>query len=401
MSELPQPPKDETILDEAKNLLVQGKRNMALGDHQSATDCLEQSCQLFDAYYGIGKRECADAYLEYGTALVALANLEAGSGTDKLMKKAGIEEEEEEEDEEEGEDEEAEEEEGDGEGQKENGKTNEEQKPQENGDSKMEHDGAQNGTTKDEPKSPHFCPPTSEPPISLPVLDFGTSEPVAGTSNGVEKKDGGDEDGEEVDNEEASTIEVAWEVLCLARGVFMKDESLEGRMKLAETLQKLGEISIEWDNNDNAASILEECLNIRKAILPPEDRLIALTFYNLGLAHSFRSDTGKANENFQNAITVIEKRISSLTDLLAKAKDNQDTVAVGAYEQEINELKELLPDMTMRLDDSKEDDETKSTEVIKRTREEMQLEDEEAKKVCSDKSKPVDDISHLVKRKAT
>lgn len=377
MSELPL--KDETVLEDAKNLLVQGKRNMALGDHQSATDCLEQSCQLFDAYYGIGKRECADAYLEYGTALVALANLEAGSGTDKLMKKAGIEEDGEDDGEDDAEGEEGEDEEGDEDG-NEDGENAEEEKV-ESGDSKMEHDATVNGTNGNQQ--------------SEPVA--GTSEPVAGTSNG-DKKD--DEDDDEAEDEEASTIEVAWEVLCLARGVFMKDESLEGRMKLAETLQKLGEISIEWDNNDNAASILEECLNIRTAILSPDDRLIALTYYNLGLAHSFRSDTEKANENFQKAITVIEERISSLTDLLAKVKEAEDTVAVGAYQKEINELKELLPDMTMRLDDSKEDD-TKSTEVIKRTREEMQQEDEEAKKMCSDKSKPVDDITHLVKRKAT
>lgn len=378
MSEEVQQQKDETVLEEARELLVQGKRHMALGDHQSATDCLEQSCQLFDAYYGIGKRECADAYLEYGTALVALANLEAGSGTDKLMKKAGIEEEEEEED---GEDEEEGEE---GEGDEEAGDEGDGE-TRENGDSKMENDTHENGTNG-----------VKETHEEQPEPVAGTSEPVAGTSNGTGKA----EEDEDAENEEASTIEVAWEVLCLARGVFMKDESLEGRMKLAETLQKLGEISIEWDNNDNAASILEECLKIRSAILQPDDRLIALTYYNLGLAHSFRSDTQKANENFQNAINVIEKRISSLTELLGKAKESQDTVAVGAYQQEINELKELLPDMTMRLDDSKEDD-TKSNEVIKRTREEMQLEDEEAKKVCSDKSKPVDDITHLVKRKAT
>lgn len=222
---------------------------------------------------------------------------------------------------------------------------------------------------------------------------------MPGTSSGKAAFGGAGDDDEDVENEEATVIEIAWEVLCLAKRLFMTDESMEGRLKLAETLQKIGEISIEWDNNDNAVSILEECLNIRKAILPPEDRLIALTYYNLGLAHSFKSETQSANESFQNAINVIEKRIGSLSEDLEKAKQNQDTVAISTYQKEINELKELLPDMTMRLDDSKEDS-IKSTEVLKRTREEMQLEDEEAKKACSDKSKPVDDISHLVKRKA-
>lgn len=386
---------DETILDEAKSLLVQGKRFMALEDYQSATDLLEQSCQLFDAYYGVAKRECADAYLEYGLALVALANLEAGSGTDKIMKKAGIEEDEEEEEEEEeqGSDEEEEDEEqegvgGDGEEAKQNGENDKNKEKVENG--KVEENGKEKVDNKEASNE------------EVP-MEQQQEEPTPGTSNGrteLNNVDGDKNSDDDVENEEATTIEVAWEVLCLAKRLFMTDESLEGRLKLAETLQKIGEISIEWDNNDNAVSILEECLKIRSAILQPDDRLIALTYYNLGLAHSFKSDTQSANENFQNAINVIEKRIDSLSNQLEKAKQTQDTVATSTYQKEINELKELLPDMTMRLDDSKEDS-IKCTEVLKRTREEMQLEDEEAKKVCLDTSKPVDDISHLVKRKTT
>lgn len=403
---------NETVLEEAKNLLVQGKRFMALEDYQSATDALEQSCQLFDAYYGVAKREGADAYLEYGLALVALANLEAGSNNDRILKKTGIEdgEDEEDDDEEEEDDDEEEEEDNDDKNEVQNkeetdaaakeDKSNEvemkdadvksDEEVKLNGSSTNGHaksDQAQtNGLNKDQHKD------NAQPQASSSSAD-PQGEPTPGTSVG------GDQDGEDVDNEEATTIEIAWEVLCLAKRLFMTDESLEGRLKLAETLQKIGEISIEWDNNDNAVDILQECLKIRTAILNPDDRLIALTYYNLGLAHSFKSETQEANENFQNAINVIEKRVASLTIDLEKAKETQDTVAIGSYQKEINELKELLPDMTMRLDDSKEDS-IQSTDAIKRTREEMQLEDEEAKKVCLDKSKPVDDISHLVKRKA-
>lgn len=387
---------DETILDEAKSLLVQGKRFMALEDFQSATDHLEQACQLFDSYYGVAKPECADAYLEYGLALVALANLEAGSGTDKLMKKAGIDGEVEGDDGEDGEGEgedEGDDEEEEGEDEEEdkdkdeNAEAQDAAKPQsssDNIDTEMKTaDSQTNGTSKSEVETQ-----------SMP--QSSSSDPQPGTSNG---KTGDDKDDDNEENDEPTTIEVAWEVLCLAKRLYMTDESLEGRMKLAETLQKIGEISIEWDNNDNAVSILEECLKIRSAILPPEDRLIALTYYHLGLAHSFKSDTQNANENFQKAIEVIEKRIASLSKDLAVAESNQDTLVINSYKKEINELKELLPDMTMRLDDSKEDGE-KSAEVLKRTREEAEREEAEAKKVCLDSSKPVDDISYLVKRKA-
>lgn len=395
-------------------MLVQGKRFMALEDYQSATDSLEQAVQLYDAFYGVAKRECADAYLEYGLALVALANLEAGSGADKIMKKAGIEGGDEDEDEEEGDDDDDDDEdEGEGEAGDEEEEESEEQESKENGHSKekTENDST-NGQTPmdtsqgmnglgDEEQKKTLSTNADEQPQALPSSSSGSvppqQEPTPGTSSGATAL--GDKDDEDVENEEATTIEIAWEVLCLAKRLFMTDESLDGRLKLAETLQKLGEISIEWDNNDNAVSILEECLNIRKAILPAEDRLIALTYYHLGLAHSFKSETQNANDNFQNAINVIEKRIETLTKDLEKAKESQDTIAVSAYEKEISELKELLPDMTIRMDDSKEDA-VNSTEALKRTREELQQEDEEVKKVCLDKSKPVDDVSHLVKRKA-
>lgn len=388
-----QPMKDESVLDEARSLLVQGKRSMALEDYQTATDLLEQAVQLFDAFYGVGKIQCADAYLEYGLALVALANVEAGSGTDKLMKKAGINEEvEDEEDEEQDDEEGGDDEENSNEANEANNEASEkiqEDKPsseacpsKENGEVAMETNTSSDGAAKTNGTEK--------------ASTNGESEPTPGTSSG---KTGGDDEDDEEDNE-ATTIEIAWEVLCLAKRLFMTDESQEGRLKLAETYQKLGEISIEWDNNDNAVDILNECLTIRKAILPPEDRLIALTYYHLGLAHSFKSEIPQANENFQNAMNVIEKRIQTLSEDLKKAKEVQDTVVVSAYEKEINELKELLPDITMRMDDTKEDQE-KNTEVLKRSREEIQQEDEQVKKVFLDTTKPVDDISHLVKRKTT
>lgn len=405
MAEVSMEPKDESVLTEANNLLVQGKRFMALEDYQAATDALEQAVQLYDAYYGVGKIQCADAYLEYGQALLALANLEAGSGTDKIMRKAGIEGEEGEE--EEGEDEEEEDEAGeDDEGVEADGSAENDQEAMDvSGEGKEGEKPAENGNSANPTDNNEANLGTNGRSSETEKVSSGGNEPAAGSFNGPEPMPGTSTcqtaengEGDYVENEEATTIEVAWEVLCLAKRLFMTEESMEARLKLAETLQKLGEISIEWDNNDNAVSILEECLNIRKAILPPEDRLIALTYYNLGLAHSFKSEIPNANENFQNAINVIEKRIETLNKDLEKAKSGQDTIAVSTYEREINELKELLPDINMRMDDSKEDV-SNSSDAMKRTRDEIQQEDDEVKKVCRDKTKPVDDISHLVKRK--
>ena len=62
---------------------------------------------------------------------------------------------------------------------------------------------------------------------------------------------------------------------------------------------------------------------------------------------------------------------------LASLKRVQDKVAIGTYQKEINEFKEILPGVTTRIDVSKLDN-TKSTEVLKIIREEMQQEDEDA-----------------------
>lgn len=93
------------------------------------------------------------------------------------------------------------------------------------------------------------------------------------TSKEVEK---GEE--EEEDDNEASNIEVAWEVLCLAKQVFSNQiEQEKMKLRLAETLQKLGEICIEWENNQSAADTLTQCLTLRKEVLSEDDRLIAET----------------------------------------------------------------------------------------------------------------------------
>lgn len=100
---------------------------------------------------------------------------------------------------------------------------------------------------------------------------------VPSTSTSTPNQTNEEEDANDDENE-ASSIEIAWEVLTLAKNVFKQaSEEKHIKLKLAEALQKLGEISIEWENNQNAIEILTECLNLRKEILPEDDRLIAET----------------------------------------------------------------------------------------------------------------------------
>ena len=80
------------------------------------------------------------------------------------------------------------------------------------------------------------------------------------------------------DDDDASNIEVSWEVLVMAKHIFLKHiDKNDNKLKLSEALQKMGEISIEWENNKNAIDFLTESLNYRKELLPEDDRLIAET----------------------------------------------------------------------------------------------------------------------------
>lgn len=114
----------------------------------------------------------------------------------------------------------------------------------------------------------------------------GPSDPVPGTSQGTSQGSSQTENRKEDEEEdaEASSSEIAWEVLSLARVVFTKqveqatgDKLKEYQLKLAEALQSLGEISIEWENFEAALDLLQDALSLRKECLPADDRLIAET----------------------------------------------------------------------------------------------------------------------------
>lgn len=112
------------------------------------------------------------------------------------------------------------------------------------------------------------------------------AEPTPSSSTGATAAD----PAEEEEDAEPSSFECAWELLCLARDVFKRQigytaENLAGgenkwkesKIKLAEALQSLGEISIEWENNEAALDLLQESLTLRKEALTSDDRLIAET----------------------------------------------------------------------------------------------------------------------------
>lgn len=416
----------DKINDEAAatSLIAQGKRHVLVHDYASAVTCIEEACQIFDSIYGVNSDESADAYLHYGSALIELHRQESGA-LDGLIdaKPSESDAENDEEDDEELEDEEEE------------SKKVTEEKSESNG----------NKTANEEDISISPTPPTESTAVESTAADNGsissTTAPtlssiqnllsdqnnsngntsttaVAGstsslnsslntnqmetdvdpnqpsTSTGITNENRAIED--EEDNS-PSNLEIAFEVVSMAKNIYKRQtEYLDSAyLKLAEAHQKLGEILYEWENFEVALTDLQECLEIRKKHLPEDDRVIAETYYHIGLTHSFNKNVEEANSNFQKAVNVIEQRITRQKKLYS---DTEDPEAKEKIKCDVKELESLLPEMKSKIEDSQ--DQMNSSTLANSNEQSEKLEEEmiaEKKKQIT--AKPITNLTHLVKRK--
>merc|ERR1712029_1115072 len=99
---------------------------------------------------------------------------------------------------------------------------------------------------------------------------------------------------EKEDEEEPSNLQLAWEMLELAKNILVKQEEKERKAaidaRICDTFQTLGELSIENENYPQAIEDLGTCLQRRQKMLPEDSRLIAETHYQLGVAQGFNME---------------------------------------------------------------------------------------------------------------
>jgi len=381
------PPAD---LKEANNLFVQGKRSLILHDYKSAVSHLEEATRMFDQLYGISADECGDCYLQYGVALFELSRQESGVLDGVVNAKLN----EEQDDDEEGEGDEEEEE-----GEENNG-PEAEQATKEGEDIPDKVQDISESQTAQSPSSTQVEVGSSQPATiqSQSISSAGESSIAAGPSSSEPSSSQAcssagpstsKQEEEAAEDNEPTNAEVAWEVLSLARDVFRRtmDKYPDNRIKLSDALQTMGEISLEWENFEAASELFQEALSFRKEVLAEDDRSIAESYYQIGITFSFLNEIDRANDCFRSAIAVLEKRIENL-----KNSGN------AMKEAEIKELEELLPEMAAKIEDSREQMMT-SAEVDRLVHEEESRESEAIAKVHNSPSKPINNISHLVKRK--
>ncbi|XP_040357318.1 nuclear autoantigenic sperm protein isoform X4 [Ixodes scapularis] len=362
---------------DAAMLLLQGKRHLLVQDFPSAVASLQEACQLLGVLYGETAPQCGEAYLCYGKALLELARQETGV----LGNALDSEEEEEEED-----DEEAEEGEGEGSG----GEAAEGEGPAE---AEKEED-AEEDLEKPEPALKEDIEP-SEP--CQPGTSSGTSAPAP-----------------KEEEEEVSNLQLAWEVLELAKIIFegqAKKGSREAQLKVADVLLKLGEISLESDNCGQAVEDLGKCLCIQQELLDADSRQLAETHYQRGLAHSFAGHYHEAADDFRAALGALELRVDNLTKLIEEGKGKERTGSldddpIWRAEREVEDLKGLLPEVRAKMEDTQDMLRQDCKALKDATIQKMMDRVPPASPVKnaasgSEASRPVNVITHLIKRKET
>ncbi|XP_018608818.1 nuclear autoantigenic sperm protein isoform X2 [Scleropages formosus] len=428
------------IMEEAKKLMGTGKRHLVMGDAVSAVAVLQEACAMLAKRYGDTADECGEAFFLYGKALLELARLEntvlgnaldgvpeeeseAGEKLDdsKIESADNVDEE-----------------------------TKAELREQvydamserEAEKSKMEDGEKERETSleKESVKSPlKDCAPSQKDEMMADGSEK-SSEGKDSEEEGPEvkgekapskelQKDGGaekmEEDGEEdgggddeddeseaeedkENEEEVGNLQLAWEMLEVAKVIYKRKENKDDQLLAAQAHLKLGEISVESGNYSQALEDFQECLAIQLKHLPSHSRMLAETQYQLGLTFGYTSQYNKAIQHFNNSIQVIESCLA-LQEAIDKAEGSESVVE---EQKEMEELKQLLPDIREKVEDAQESQKTAviASEAIQQTltghssgfpTENGATSSSMAttSTVGASSSKSASDISHLVRKK--
>ncbi|XP_026750788.2 histone-binding protein N1/N2 [Galleria mellonella] len=370
----------EVTTSSPSELLAAGRRHLAVRDFSSAAGVLAKACEALAKEHGDMADQCAEAYLWYGKALLGLSREESGVLGDGMPGTGNPEDDEENED---GAD--------DGE-ENQNGEA--EQNVENNKEVEVEKIEAESTTKEEEPGSSTVAAGDSDEP---------------GTSNNGEANE---ESEVNLDNEDdVDNLQLAWEMLDLARNILSRraEEAADGvaaRALLADVHLALGEVALESETYDKAVIDMQSCLELQKELYHSDDRRIAETHYQIGLANSLASNFEDAITHFKNAANILETRIKTLENPSA-AKDDATVKKFSSadpfytVEGEIKELKELLPEIQEKIQDMMD----YKAETIKRVRETLCSANGEGSSHINGASsstssqKPAADISHLIKRK--
>jgi len=379
----------EQVQEEANTLLATGKRDLLLNNVPEAVSNLAKACELLSKQFGETAKECAEVYYYYGKSLLELSRMESGVLGNALD---GVPEEESESNTSQFEDpsklsdqektevtekitealeenaEELEKKKEEAEAKKDaTNKASETKEGSETETKKAEStDDAKKTDSKEESKeekkvdgekSEERKKDENEDEAMEEDEEGETEEETEESSD--EKKEG--ETDEKKDEEEPSNLQLAWEMLELAKVVYTKqlaeakeEDKLAMLEKLCCTMCALGEVSIESENYKQAVEDFQECL-FKQSTMPKDSRCVAETHYQLGVALGYHAQFDEAVTSLKRAISIIQERITS------KEKEESEEA-----KKEVTELKALVPEIEEKIKDTedmkKEAENKKTTE---------------------------------------
>jgi len=412
----------EQIKAEADTLIAVGKRDLLLNNVPDAVSNLAQACELLSKQFGETAKECAEVYFYYGKGLLELSRMESGvlgnaldgvpeeesenntsqfedpskmsdqeknEVTDNVSealeenfkdleekKKATEEKKDGEKSSEEKMDvekstekssEEKKEEKMEDGKETEATKDDEEKKSEEVSKDEKTDDAPKDGEKKAEGEEASKEAETSkedkegeEKAEDEAMEEDGTEDEEADGEESADEKKDETTDEKKDEEEEPSNLQLAWEMLELAKVVYTKQlETAEDADKshllerLCSTMLALGEVSIENENYKQAVEDIQECLK-KEETMPKDARIIAETHYQLGVAQGFHAQHDEAVESLKSAIKIIQERIT-----------NMEKVETEEAKKEVTELKALVPEIEEKIKDTqdmKKEAETKKEE---------------------------------------
>uniref|UniRef100_UPI0037E770B7 nuclear autoantigenic sperm protein isoform X2 n=1 Tax=Semicossyphus pulcher TaxID=241346 RepID=UPI0037E770B7 len=393
-------------MEEAKKLIGTGNRHLVMGDVVSAVSVFQDACSMLAAKYGDTADECGEAFFLCGKSLLELARMENSVLGNALE---GVPEESEEEEQPDSSNIES--------ANNLDEKTRDELRKQvydamaeevktEAVKAKLESDDGkittkvkkENGVAKspvkhdlngsEEPsRSPHKSSDkeakvngVEKSPVASVngVGEHNGNEKEAKPEDGKDKESEAEQDGEEPEGndddddddeedgeangqdkeeDEVGNLQLAWEMLEVAKVIYKRKESKDDQLMAAQTYLKLGEVSAESGNYPQALEDFQECLTLQLKHLPTHSRLLAETHYHVATTLCYMDQYSQAIQHYNSSIKVIETRLAMLQEVIAAAEG-----ADGAAEEknEMEELKQLLPDIREKVEDAKESQRTGS-----------------------------------------
>merc|ERR1712071_647366 len=322
------PSKKQASIEKAQELLTSGKRNLLVSDYPSAVSDLAEACSLVAKIHGETSEKCGEFYLYYGKALLEVSRQESGVLGQALM---GVDlDQEEKMDESKVEDPES-----------------------LSKDEKLEvedqvADALEDNYEKHQQVAKLHNAEESEDSVMEESLTETEDEDLHEPKKSDLETDAAKKT--EENEEEPGDLQMAWEVLELAKNAFTKivevssgDKKKDADLKLAEAHLMLGEVGLEHEDYSQAVEDFATSLKIRESALPSDSRSISEVLYQLGLAQALAAKYKEAEASMDNAIKALQRRIENL-----KKMGESENIA-----KEINDMEALIDEIKEKIEDHK------------------------------------------------